>query len=63
MKITEFKQAIDSICFYNDKDFKVVEDDFDYCIESDTKVLAIINKKDLIHIPEEYKKFAVEVKD
>lgn len=57
MKISEFKKAIDSIGFYNDKDFKVVEDDFDFYIESDTKILAAINKSERCFIDTKYLDF------
>lgn len=54
MKIEEFKKAIDNLSSYHGKYFKVVEDDSDYCIESDTKVLAIINKSEKCLISTNY---------
>lgn len=44
MKISEFKQAIDSIGFYNNMDLKVTEDSFDFCIEHGTRTLATVSK-------------------
>ena len=54
MKVSEFKKAIDNLSSYYGKYFKVVEDDSDYCIESDTKVLAIINKSEKCLISTNY---------
>lgn len=54
MKISEFKKAINNLSSYHGKYFKVVEDDSDYCIESDTKVLAIINKSEKCLISTNY---------
>lgn len=54
MKVSEFKKAIDNLSFYHGKYFKVVEDDSDYCIECDTKVLAIINKSEKFLISTNY---------
>lgn len=57
MKISEFKEAIDNLSFYHGKDFKVVEDDSDFCIESDTKILAAINKSEKCLISTNYQDF------
>lgn len=54
MKVSEFKKAIDNLSSYHGKYFKVVEDDSDYCIESDTKVLATINKSEKCLISTNY---------
>lgn len=58
MKVSEFKKAIDNLSSYNGKYFKVVEDDSDYCIESDTKVLATINKSEKCLISTNYWDFS-----
>ena len=58
MKVSEFKKAIDNLSSYHGKYFKVVEDDSDYCIESDTKVLAIINKSEKCLISTNYWDFS-----
>lgn len=54
MKISEFKKKIENIGRCYGKYFQVVEDDSDYCIESDTKVLAIINKSEKCLISTNY---------
>ena len=57
MKISEFKKKIENIGRCYGKDFKVVEDDYDFCIESDTKILAAINKSEKCLISTNYQDF------
>lgn len=43
MKISEFKEAIDNIGFYNGKNLKVTDDGIDFCIENGSTMLAIVS--------------------
>lgn len=57
MKISEFKQAIDGIGFYNGKNFQVREDDCDFCIENEDRTIATVSKSATCGIDTDYKEF------
>lgn len=44
MRISEFKEAIDSIGFYNEMDLTVIEDDSGFCIQDGSILLAFVSK-------------------
>lgn len=44
MKIEEFKNEIDSIGFYNDRNLEVAEDDYSFNIKDDGRIIATVNK-------------------
>ena len=44
MRISEFKEAIDSIGFYNEMDLTVTEDDSGFCIQDGSILLAFVSK-------------------
>ena len=58
MKIEEFKEEIDSIGFYNDKDLKVTEDHFDFCVQNGSTMLATVSKSTTGIIDTNYQWFA-----
>lgn len=57
MKITEFKKAIKDIGFHNGENLKVTDDNCDFYIESDTEILAAINKSEKCLISTDYQDF------
>ncbi len=54
MKIEEFKEEIDSIGFYNDKDLRVEESQFEYVIKDGSIFLATVSKLTTYLIDENY---------
>lgn len=57
MKISEFKKAIKDISIENNIDLKVTEDNYDFCIESETRILATVNKSIYCFIDTKYQGF------
>ncbi len=57
MKITEFKQAIKDIGFHNGKNLEVTDNNCEFYIESDTEILAAINKSGKCLIATNYQNF------
>lgn len=57
MKTKEFKKAIKDISIENNIDLKVTEDIYDFCIESETRILATVNKSIYCFIDTKYQGF------
>lgn len=57
MKVSEFKKAIDNLSSYHGENLKVTDDNCDFYIESDTEILAAINKSEKCLINTNYQGF------